>query len=245
MAEAFPDNFRHDEMYRGIYATDASIYQQMPLAVLTPKSRGEARRALRIAHKHNVPVLPRAGGTSLAGQTTGEDVLVIDISKHLDDLQEIHEKDMTALVEPGMIRDRLNARIATTGLMFAPETSTSNRANIGGMMMNNSSGMMSIRYGTTISHIEGATAFLADGTELYFGRRSEMDAKGCELLDQLLELVGRNKAPTSPRSSAAAKAPSPSSPPSRFDSSANPSASPPSPSISTTCSPRSAPSRSW
>ncbi|MBI1293061.1 FAD-binding protein [bacterium] len=194
MAEAFPDNFRSDEFYRGIYSTDASIYQQTPLAVLTPKSRGEVRRALRIAHKYNVPVLPRAGGTSLAGQTTGEDALVIDVSKHLDALQEIHEQTATAIVEPGMIRDRLNARIASTGLMFAPETSTSNRANIGGMMMNNSSGMMSIRYGTTISHIEGATAFLADGTELYFGRRSEMDAKGCELLDKLLDLVNRNRA---------------------------------------------------
>jgi len=194
MAEAFPDNFRSDDFYRGIYATDASIYQQMPLSVLTPKSRGEIRRALRIASKYQIPVLPRAGGTSLAGQTTGEDMLVVDVSKHLDALTDVNETAMTAVVEPGMIRDRLNARLASTGLMFAPETSTSNRANIGGMMMNNSSGMMSIRYGTTISHIEGATGFLADGTELTFGRRSEMDEKGVELLDKLLEIVNRNRA---------------------------------------------------
>jgi FAD/FMN-containing dehydrogenase/Fe-S oxidoreductase len=194
MTEAFPDSFRSDDFTRGLFSTDASIYQQMPLAAFAPKSRGEIRRALRLASKHQVPVLPRAGGTSLAGQTTALDACVIDVSKHMNELKEVDEAGMTAVVEPGLVRDELNGLIVNRGLMFAPETSTSNRANIGGMMMNNSSGMMSIRYGTTISHIEGATGFLADGSELTFGRRSEMSGRGMELLDQVLGIVQKNRA---------------------------------------------------
>lgn len=193
MKEAFPNAVRTDQMSRGLYSTDASIYQQFPLGVFTPRQRGEVRRALRLAYQYGVPVLPRAAGTSLAGQTTADGALVLDISKHMDQLEEINADGRWAVVGPGMVRDTLNAKIADKGLMFAPETSTSNRANIGGMMGNNSSGMMSIRYGITMRHILGAWGFLADGSEFYFGRRSEMDERGCELLDKLMGIVNRNR----------------------------------------------------
>lgn len=193
LREGFPGDVRTDSMSRALYSTDASIYQQMPLGVFTPRKRGEVRRVLRLAHQYGVPVLPRAGGTSLAGQTTAKDALVLDISKFLTELEEINAGERWAVVQPGLIRDILNSQIVQHGLMFAPETSTSNRANIGGMMGNNSSGMMSIRYGTTIRHILGAWGFLADGSEFYFGRRSEMDERGCQLLDKVLEIVHRNR----------------------------------------------------
>ncbi|MCC6546561.1 FAD-binding protein [Candidatus Sumerlaeota bacterium] len=192
--EAFGEEVRTDRMSRGLYSTDASIYMQMPLGVFTPRKRGEVRRALKLAHQFGVPVLPRAGGTSLAGQTTGLGSFVLDISKHMDELEELNAENQWAVVGPGMVRDRLNGKIVQHGLWFAPETSTSNRANIGGMMGNNSSGMMSIRYGITMRHILGAWGMLADGSEFYFGTRGEMDDRGRELLDGLMEIVNRNRA---------------------------------------------------
>ena len=194
MRDAFGEEVRTDKMSRGLYSTDASIYMQMPLGVFTPKQRGEVRRAMKLAHQFGVPVLPRAGGTSLAGQTTGDGAFVLDISKHMDELEELNVEQQWAVVGPGVVRDRLNSKIVQHGLWFAPETSTSNRANIAGMMGNNSSGMMSIRYGITMRHILGAWAMLADGSEFYFGRREEMDDRGRELLDQLMEIVNRNRA---------------------------------------------------
>lgn len=192
--KTLPGRVDSRDFYRGLYSTDASIYQQMPLAVICPTDAEEALKAVSLAQKHAIPVLPRAGGTSLAGQTTALDALVVDISQHMDRALEVNGDEKWAMVQPGMIRDRLNEQIAATGLMFAPETATSNRANIGGMMANNSSGMMSIRYGTTMTHILGAEAILADGTHTWFGRREEMDDAGKRLLDQLLEIVGRNRA---------------------------------------------------
>ncbi len=186
-------------MSRGLYATDASMYQQMPLAAVIPRNRGEVRKALRLCVKHGVPVLPRGGGTSLAGQATASDALVIDASKFMNRVEEVSAEAGYAVVEPGVIRDQLNQHLAESGLMFAPETSTSNRANVGGMIGNNSSGMMSIRYGKTVDHLLGATVFLTDGTELYLGRREEMDVRGEALLDSLLSIIERNRALISER----------------------------------------------
>ncbi len=189
----FDSSAHSDRMSRGLFATDASIYQQTPLAVLAPRDDSELKRAMRLAHEFEIPVLPRAGGTSLAGQTTGEDALVLDISQYMDHLLEVNAAERWAMVEPGMIRDRLNSLLAAQDLMFAPETSTSNRANIAGMIGNNSSGMMSIRYGTTISHVEGCEVMLADGTQTWFGPRHEMDETGNKILDQLLKIVEGNR----------------------------------------------------
>ncbi len=193
MKEAFPGEVHHDRMHRGIYATDASIYMQRPVGVFTPKNRGAVRRGLRLASSYKVPVLARGGGTSLAGQTTAEGALVLDLSKYFDEIEELSIEERWAVVQPGLIRDLLNERIVQHGIMYAPETATSNRANIGGMIGNNSSGMMSIRYGKTIDHLLGATVFLADGTEAYFGRREEMGDTGERLLDGLLAIIERNR----------------------------------------------------
>ncbi len=193
MKEAFPGEVHSNRVSRGIYATDASIYMQLPAGAFTPKNRGAVRRALRLTSKYKVPVLARGGGTSLAGQTTAEGALVLDLSKYFDEIEELNVDGHWAVVQPGLIRDLLNERIASQGLMYAPETATSNRANVGGMIGNNSSGMMSIRYGKTIDHLLGATVFLADGTEAYFGPREEMGETGRRLLDGLLGIVERNR----------------------------------------------------
>ncbi|CAN5183596.1 FAD-binding and (Fe-S)-binding domain-containing protein [soil metagenome] len=190
----FPDDVHSDAMSRGLYSTDASIYQQTPSGFFTPRNAESCRKAMVLANQHSVPVLARGGGTSLAGQTTAKDALVIDVSKNMYALEELNAEKKYVMVQPGLVRDQLNAQIAKSALMFAPETSTSNRANIGGMMMNNSSGMMSIRYGTTIHHIDGADGILADGRTLYFGRRSEMDATGHKLLDDLLKIINPKRA---------------------------------------------------
>lgn len=194
LSEAYPEDVWWDDYTRGLYATDASIYQQTPLGAFAPRDKEAVRRAMTLADNHSVTLLARGGGTSLAGQTTAEDALVMDLSNHMNKLLEVNEKEQWALVQPGLVRDNLNAQIADTGLMFAPETSTSNRAAVGGMIGNNSSGMMSIRYGTTISHVLGVEVVLADGTVTWLGRRSEMDSRGRQLLDQVLEVVNRNRA---------------------------------------------------
>jgi len=189
MEREFPGRIHTGRFDRGLYSTDASIYQQMPLGAFTPRDAGEIRRVVLAAGEHGAALLPRAGGTSLAGQTTALDALVVDISKHLNRLESVDEATMSAMVQPGIVRDVLNAELAPRGVMFAPETSTSNRANIGGMIGNNSSGMMSIRYGTTISHVHGCDVILADGTSTYLGHRQEMDAVGNRLLDGLMRIV--------------------------------------------------------
>jgi len=189
-----PGEVHSDLMSRGLYATDASIYQQTPAGYVTPRTVDELKRTQKLAFDYAMPVLPRGGGTSLAGQTTAIDAIVIDTSKHLNKLEEVNEKEMWARVQPGLVRDELNTMLASRGIWFAPETSTSNRANIGGMIGNNSSGMMSVRYGTTISHVLGLNMVLADGSEVYFGRRSEMDKRGVEILDRLLEIIRPHRA---------------------------------------------------
>jgi len=158
-----------DRMRVGLYATDASIYQQLPLAVCVPRTREDVVEIVKIARRHDVPILGRGGGTSLAGQTTATKAIVIDFSKHLNRLLEVNEKEGWARVEPGLVRDQLNELLISRGLMFAPETATSNRANIGGMVGNNSSGMMSIRYGRTAEHVLELEAVLADGSIARFG----------------------------------------------------------------------------
>ncbi len=157
---------RVDQIARGLYATDASIYQLEPVAVVIPRSRGDVAHALAVARRRGLKVLPRGGGTSLAGQAAGR-ALVIDYSKYLNRILEVNVEERWARVEPGRVRDELNAEIVATGLHFAPETATSNRANVGGMIGNNSSGTKSIIYGKTIDHVLELTVLLPTGEELW------------------------------------------------------------------------------
>ena len=152
-----------DAASRGRYATDASIYQQMPLAVLVPKTSDDVAAALAIARDLKVPLLPRGGGTSQCGQTTGA-ALVIDCSKHLRQLLHFDRDAMTVEVEPGMVLDHLNAQMKPHGLWFPVDVSTSAQATLGGMAGNNSCGSRSIAYGNMVHNVLGIQAWLADGT---------------------------------------------------------------------------------
>ncbi len=157
-----------DRFSRGRYATDASVYQMMPLGVIVPENLDDVRKTLSIARDAGVPVLPRGGGTSQCGQTVNR-ALVIDGSKHLNKLIELDVENRRCVVEPGIVLDHLNAVLKPHGLWFPVDVSTSSRATIGGMTGNNSCGSRSIRYGTMRDNVRSLDALLADGTPLHFG----------------------------------------------------------------------------
>lgn len=150
----------------GIYATDASIYQQTPCAVALPLDADDTIAAVRCAAAHNVPIVPRGAGTGLAGQAIGDGALILDVSKHQNQLLELNLEERWARVQPGLVRDELNAMLAPHGLQYAPDPATGNRANFGGMIANNSSGTRSIRYGKCIDHTIALKVVLSDGTVL-------------------------------------------------------------------------------
>ena len=155
-----------DPVSLGLYATDASLYQITPLAVVTPLNESDVIKSVAIAHDHNVSIIPRGGGTGLAGQTIGHG-LIIDFSKHLNQIIEINPEEKWVKVQPGMARDNLNDTLRKYDLHFAPDPATSSRANIGGMLGNNSSGTKSILYGKTVDHILELKVLLSDGTILH------------------------------------------------------------------------------
>ncbi len=159
---------RTDIATRGAYATDASMYQFEPLAVIEPLDRDDIVAAVKVCAEHRLPILPRGGGTSLVGQCIGRGV-VIDVSRHCHRLLEVHADECWARVEPGMIRDELNRRLAGHRLHFAPDPATTSRANIGGMIANNAAGMRSIQYGMTIDHVLSVDIVLADGEVMTLG----------------------------------------------------------------------------
>lgn len=158
--EVLEDNFS-----LGLYATDASVYQINPIVVVLPKDEADVVQALKIARDHKVPVLPRGGGTSLAGQTVGQ-AMILDFSKFMNQVLEFNPEEKWVRVQPGLIRDELNAFLKPYQLHFAPDPATSSRANIGGMIGNNSSGTKSILYGKTVDHVMELKVLLADGTLL-------------------------------------------------------------------------------
>jgi len=153
---------RCDKFSRILYSTDASIYQIEPLGVVIPKSTEDVLAVCEVALKYKIPILPRGSGTSLAGQTVGR-ALIIDFSRHLDQILEIDAEEMSARVQPGVVLDHLNAALASKKLLFGPDTATSNRATIGGMVGNNSAGARSTIYKKTQENILGLSAVLADG----------------------------------------------------------------------------------
>jgi len=154
-----------DDVSLGIYSTDASIYQIRPTALVLPRDREDVRAAVEIAAAHGVSILPRGGGTSLGGQAAGPS-LVLDFSKYMTQVIELNVEERWARVQPGIVLDELNAKLAEHGLHFAPDPATSSRATIGGMIGNNSSGTKSIIYGLTRDHVLETELLLADGTTL-------------------------------------------------------------------------------
>ncbi|MBX9845253.1 MAG: FAD-binding protein [Xanthobacteraceae bacterium] len=157
-----------DRFTRGRYATDASHYQIMPLGVVTPRTIEEAERAIEICRTEGVPVTPRGGGSSQAGQTVNHSVIV-DCSKHLNQILDLDVAGRRARVEPGIVLDDLNRQLKAHGLWFPVDVSTASRATIGGMTANNSCGGRSLRYGNTRENVIAIDALLADGGKAHFG----------------------------------------------------------------------------
>ena len=157
-----------DNTTRRLYATDASAYREMPTAVAIPAHKQDLITLVNYARESGSALIPRTAGTSLAGQVVGGGIIV-DVSKHFDKVLEINAKEGYAWVEPGLIRDDLNKHLAKHGFFFAPETSTANRAMIGGMIGNNSCGSNSVVYGSTREHLLEVQTILADGNEAWFG----------------------------------------------------------------------------
>jgi FAD/FMN-containing dehydrogenase/Fe-S oxidoreductase len=153
---------------RTAYSTDASVYQEMPLAVAVPKNAADINRLIAFARHHGLTVVPRTAGTSLAGQVVSHG-LIVDVSKYMNAILEVDQQEKWVRVQPGVVRDDLNAWLKPLGLMFGPETSTSSRAMIGGMIGNNSCGLHSRIWGNTRDNLLEVTAILADGTELILG----------------------------------------------------------------------------
>jgi FAD/FMN-containing dehydrogenase/Fe-S oxidoreductase len=159
---------RFDPASRLLYATDASMYQVEPIGVVVPRDRDDVEAAIQVAGRFGAPLLPRGGGTSLTGQTVNH-ALVLDFSAHMHQVLEVNAEEGWARVQPGLVQDELNHHVRGRGLLFGPDTSTSNRATLGGMIGNNSGGSHSIAYGLTVDHVLEVTAFLSDGSRVVFG----------------------------------------------------------------------------
>ena len=163
-----------DDLVRTIYSTDASEYQERPLAVAFPKTDADVAELIRFAAAHRIGLIPRAAGTSLAGQVVGNGI-VVDLGRHMNRILALDVERRRVRVQPGVVRNELNRFLAPHGLFFGPETSTAGWAMIGGMVGNNSCGSNSIAYGTTRDHLVSARGYLADGSAATFG---PLDADG-------------------------------------------------------------------
>ena len=156
-----------DAYTRSLFSTDASMYAMEPVGVAFPRDASDVQAAVEIAASFGAPILPRGAGTSLAGQTVGH-ALVLDLSRHMTQIEHIDPGSATARVQPGVVQDDLNRAAARHGLLFAPDTSTGNRATLGGMIGNNSCGARSARYGATIDHVEAVDVVLSDASAARF-----------------------------------------------------------------------------
>jgi len=168
LSEKIKGDIYWDEVTKMLYATDASEYREMPWAVTRPKDQEDICHILAFARENDIPVIPRAAGTSLAGQVVGKG-LVLDVSRYFTQILELNTKEHWVRVEPGVIPDELNQYLKPYGLFFGPETSTSNRCMLAGMLGNNSCGSHSILYGSTRDHTLEVETLLSDGSKVIFG----------------------------------------------------------------------------
>src|SRR5690606_16725981 len=167
-----------DQLMRTLYATDASVYRELPLAVAMPKNAEDIKKLIHFAREHQTSMIPRTAGTSLAGQCVREGI-VVDVSKYFTQTLEFNKEEGWIRVQPGVVRDELNRFLKPHGLFFSPITSTANRAMIGGMVGNNSCGTTSIVYGSTREHTLELKVILSDGSEAVFSQltKEEFAAK--------------------------------------------------------------------
>ena len=168
LASQLTGDFFYDTTYRTLYATDASAYREMPTAVAVPRTLDDLKLLISFARQQKTSLIPRTAGTSLAGQVVGSGI-VVDVSKHFTKILEINSEERWVRVQPGVVRDELNMALKPYGLYFGPETSTANRAMIGGMVGNNSCGSNSVVYRATREHTISVKTLLADGSEVDFG----------------------------------------------------------------------------
>ncbi|MBD2702476.1 FAD-binding protein [Spirosoma sp. BT702] len=179
-----------DNTYRTLYATDASAYREVPTAVVIPKTLDDLKTLIAFAQEHKTSLIPRTAGTSLAGQVVGSGI-VVDVSRHFTKILEVNPEERWVRVQPGVVRDELNQFLKPYGLYFGPETSTANRAMIGGMVGNNSCGSNSVVYRATREHTIAVKALLSDGSEVEFGPTS-----GWDFTKQVSEASRRNGSAT-------------------------------------------------
>ena len=163
----FEGEFYFSKLHQYLYATDASVYRKLPLAVAFPKNSNGIKQLIDFAIKHHTSLIPRAAGTSLAGQCVGNGIIV-DVSKYFTEIISVDKEKKTIRLQPGVIRDELNNYLKPFGLFFGPNTSTSNRCMIGGMVGNNSSGTTSIQYGVTRDKVLALKTILSNGDEVTF-----------------------------------------------------------------------------
>ena len=173
LAKELEGELHYDQSTRLIYATDASAYREVPLAVVFPKNSDDIKKLVRFARENKTSIIPRTAGTSLAGQVVGNGI-VADVSKHMTQILELNEKEKWVRVQPGVILDELNKFLQPYALFFGPETSTSNRCMMGGMVGNNACGAHSLVYGSTRDHTLELNTILSDGSEAVF---KALDAK--------------------------------------------------------------------
>ena len=176
----------YDDLHKALYATDASVYRKIPLAVAYPKDEKDLQILIEFATSNHLTLIPRTAGTSLAGQCVG-DGIIVDVSKYFTNILAFDELNKTITVEPGVVRDELNLFLKPFGLFFGPNTSTSNRCMIGGMVGNNSSGSTSIRYGVTRDKVLQIDGVLSDGSLVSF---KELTSKEFKLKTQIKSLEG-------------------------------------------------------
>ncbi len=178
LISALDGNARFDPFTRALYSTDASNFQIEPLGVVFPRHTDELQAIVEVARRFHVPVIARGSGTSMAGQTLGHG-LIIDCTRHLDQIRAFNREESTVVVEPGVVLARLNREAAGLGLMFGPDPASSDRATLGGMVGNNATGAHSIRYGLTIDHVLEADVVLSDGSSVVFRplERDELQRK--------------------------------------------------------------------
>ncbi|RXG28277.1 FAD-binding and (Fe-S)-binding domain-containing protein [Leeuwenhoekiella marinoflava] len=167
LAKSLEGDLVYDDLHKHLYATDASVYRRLPVAVAFPENEQDLKKLILFAGVHQIGLIPRTAGTSLAGQCVG-DGIVVDVSKHFTKIISFDKVNKTVTVQPGVIRDELNRYLEPHGLFFGPNTSTSNRCMIGGMVGNNSSGTTSIQYGVTRDKLVQLKTLLSDGNEAVF-----------------------------------------------------------------------------
>ncbi|MGK7369532.1 MAG: FAD-binding and (Fe-S)-binding domain-containing protein [Candidatus Halalkalibacterium sp. M3_1C_030] len=189
-----------DSQTRHLYANDASMYEELPQGVVFPKSTAEIQKLVQEANRDHFSITARSGGTSLAGQTTGEGV-IMDVSRHMTEIFEVNAEKKYARLQPGVIRDTLNREAANHNLLFGPDTATTNRCMIGGMIGNNSCGIYSIKHRTTREHILEVEAVLSDGSLARFhpltnkelDEKLELDSLEGQIYRGMVRLIEQNR----------------------------------------------------